>query len=122
MSGVAASRSLRRTALAIGLCLLAFSFAMETKLACYSPADGSASDIVAARALPAALPEVVPHGVHSSDIVLSQLLVVFLSVLTAAFLWMEGTMQSRNVAYRQLLVSSAAYFSPNLFFRPPPVR
>lgn len=122
MSGLAATRSLRRTALALGLCLLAFSFAMETKLACYSPADGSASDIVAARALPTALPEVVPHGVHSSEIVRSQLLVVFLSVFTAAFLWTEGTLPGRSVAYRQLPVSSAALFSPNLFFRPPPAR
>ena len=122
MSGVAASRNFKRTALALGLCLLAFVFAMETKLACYSPVDGSARDIVAARALPAALPEVVSHGAHGADIVRSQISVVVLAVLTAVFLWKEDTLLGRNIARGQLSISSAAYFSPNLFFRPPPVR
>lgn len=53
MAGVPTSWSFRRTALALGLRILAFGFAMEAKLACYCPAGGSGSDIVAAKARPA---------------------------------------------------------------------
>ena len=122
MAGVSTSRTFRRTALALGLCLLAFGFAMEAKLACYRPGGGSGSDIVAAKARPADLPEVVAHGVPVPDPVRSQILIVFLAGLTAVFLWKAHTLLGRSIVYNRLSVSSAAYFSPNLFFRPPPVR
>jgi hypothetical protein len=95
---------------------------MEAKLACYRPTGGSGNDIVAAKALPADLPEVVAHGVHAPDSVRSQMPFVFLAALIAVFLWKEDTLLGHNIAYGQLTVSSAAYFSPSLFFRPPPVR
>ena len=122
MGGVPTSRTFRRTALALGLCLLAFGFAMEAKLACYSPAGGSGSDIVAAKARPNDLPEVVAHGVPALDPVRSQILVGFLAALTVSFLWKADALPGRNIVYGCLSVSSAAYFSPYLFFRPPPVR
>jgi hypothetical protein len=122
MAGVPTSRSFRRTVLALGLCLLSFGFAMEAKLACYSPAAAPGSDIVAAKARPADLPEVVAHGVHAPDPVHSQMLVVFLAALTAASSWKADTLLGRKIVDGRLPVSSAAYFSPYLFFRPPPVR
>jgi hypothetical protein len=122
MAGFPTSRSFRRTALALGLCLLAFGFAMETKLACYSPAGGSGSDIVAAKARPAELPEVVSHGVHAPDPAHSEILVVFLAPLTAPSLRKADSLLVRSSVYNHLSVSSAAYFSQNLFFRPPPIR
>jgi len=122
MAGVRTSRTFRRTVLALGLCLLAFGFAMEAKLACYSPAGGPGSDIVAAKARRADLPEVVSRGGHAPDPVHSQILVVFLAALTAASLWKSDAPPGRNIVYSHLSVYSAAYFSPNLFFRPPPIR
>ena len=122
MAGVPTSRSFRRTVLALGLCLLAFGFAMEAKLACYGPAGGSGSDIAAAKARTADLPEVVYHGVHAPDPVRTQMLVVFLAALTAPCLRKADSLLARDSVYSHLSVSSAAYFSPNLFFRPPPVR
>jgi hypothetical protein len=122
MAEVSTSRTFRRTALALGLCLLAFGFAMEAKLACYSPTGGSGIDIVAAKARPADLPEVVTHGVPAPDPVRSQLTVIFLSALATEPLWKAHTLLGRSIVYNRLSVSSAAYFSPNLFFRPPPVR
>jgi len=122
MAGVPTSRSLRRTALALGLCLLAFGFAMEAKLACYGPAVGSGRDIAAAKARPADLPEVVSHGVHAPDPSHSELLVVFVATLTAPSMWKAVSLLVRNSEYNHLSVSSAEYFSPSLFLRPPPIR
>jgi hypothetical protein len=122
MAGVPTFRTFRRTALALGLCFLTFGFAMEAKLACYSQAGVSGCDIVAAKARPADLPEVVARGVFPPGPVNSQMLVVFLAALTAASLWKADALPRRNIVYSRLSVSFAAYFSPNLFFRPPPVR
>lgn len=122
MTGVSASRNLRRTALAVGLCLLAFGFAMEAKLAWFNPAGGSGSEIAAAKARPADLPEVVAHGVPATDPVHPGECFVFLTALTAAFLWNADALPGRNFSRSDFAVSSASYFSSNLFFRPPPVR
>jgi hypothetical protein len=104
------------------LCLLAFGFAMEAKLACYSSAGGPGCDIVAAKARPADLPEVVLRGVYAPNSADSQMLLVFLAALTAASLWKANALLERIVVYSHLSVSCAAYFSPALFFRPPPIR
>lgn len=122
MAGVPTFRSIRRTVLALGLCLLAFGFAMEAKLACYSPAGGSGSAIAAAKARPADLPEVVSRGIRTPGPVQFQMLVFVLTALTAASLWTANALPGRNAAYSRLSVSSAANFSPNHFFRPPPIR
>ena len=122
MAGVRTSRTCIRTALALGLCLLAFGFAMEAKLACYCPAGGSGSEIVAAKARPADLPEIVSRGVLAPGPIHSQMFVVFLAALIAASVWKADALPGRNTVYSRLSVSSAAYFSPSLFFRPPPVR
>jgi hypothetical protein len=118
MVGIPTFRTFRRIALALGLCLLAFGFAMESKLACYS---GSGCDIVAAKARPADLPEVVARGVHARGSVHSQMSFAFLAAVPAASLWKADAVPGRNIVYSRLSASSAAYFSPNLFFRPPPV-
>ena len=122
MAAAHPSRTFRRTVLALGLCLLAFGFAMEAKLACYSPTGVSGSDIAAAKARPADLPQVVSHGVHAPDPGRSQVLVVFLAALAAPSLRKADSWLVRNSVYNHLSVSSAAYFSPSLFFRPPPGR
>jgi len=122
MAGVPTSRTLRRTVLALGLCLLAFAFAMEAKLAGYSPAGGSGSDIAAAKARPADLPEIVAHGVPAPDPVDALTLFFVLAAWTGASLWKTDALPGRKIALPCRSVSSAAFFSSNLFFRPPPVR
>ena len=122
MAGSSASRNFRRIALACGLCLLAFGFAMEAKTAWYSAAGGSGSEIASAKARPADLPEVVAHGVPAPDPVHPQVFFVFLAALTAASLWKADVLSERRFVHSDLAISSAAYFSSNLFFRPPPVR
>jgi hypothetical protein len=68
MSGwFAASPSYRRAPLALGLCLLAFLFAIEAKTAWYSSAAGFGGSVRAAKAQPVASPEVVEHGVPAPD-------------------------------------------------------
>jgi hypothetical protein len=68
MSGwFAASPSYRRAPLALGLCLLAFLFAIEAKTAWYGPAAGFGGSVRAAKAQPVASPEVVEHGVPKPD-------------------------------------------------------
>jgi hypothetical protein len=114
-------RSFWRTALTLGLCLLAFGFAMEAKLACYSHAENFSSDIVSAKALPADLPEIVSHGVEEHRLAHPQMLVVLWTALTTATLRSADCLLVRNFASNRLSVSSAVYFSPYLFFRPPPV-
>ena len=122
MAGASASRNFKRIALAIGLCLLAFGFAMEAKMAWFNPAGGSGSEIASAKARPADLPEVVAHGDPAPDPVYPQVFFVFLAALTAAALWKADVLPGRNIMHNDLAVSSAAYFWPNLFFRSPPVR
>jgi hypothetical protein len=104
------------------LCLLAFVFAIEAKTAWFNPGGGSSSEIAAAKARPANLPEVVAHGVPTPDPVHPQIFSVFLAALTAATLWKADVLPGRNLVHSDLAVCSAAYFSPSLFFRPPPVR
>ena len=117
-----ASRTLRRTMLAFGLCILAFGFAMEAKLAWYIP-DGSAGrDIVATKALPADQPIVVVRGVHAPNLVIVPMIFVFAAALTSMSLRSALAAQRWSIANKSLSVSSAAYFSHNLFFRPPPIR
>jgi hypothetical protein len=122
MARISASRNFKRTALAVGLCVLAFVFAMEAKMAWYSTAGGSGTEIAAAKARAADLPEVVAHGIPAPDPVHPQVFFVFLAALTAASLWKPDVLSGRRFVHSDLAISSVAYFSSNLFFRPPPVR
>ncbi len=122
MAGVPTSRNFRRTALALGLCLLAFGFAMEAKLVWYSPAGSSGSDIAAAKARPADLPVVVSHGLPAPGPARVQMVFVQLAALTASSMCKADTLLGGKLACTQLSVSSAAFFTSSLFFRPPPVR
>jgi hypothetical protein len=116
---MSASRPFGRSLLAIGLCLLAFSFAMEAKLAGYGPRGGPASDVSAAKALPADVPDLVPHGVPAPDPFHPQVPIAFLLTLAAGCVLMDVQLKLQS-ARAHLPVSAASYFSPNAFFRPPP--
>jgi len=116
----AASPALSRTILAFGLCLLAIVFAVEAKTAWFGPALGVGSDIQAAKALPADMPKVIEHGIPVPDPIHPQVPFALLTALVAEQLTGTAT-PTRNLAPAvDFAVSEAAYFSPAIFFRPPP--
>jgi hypothetical protein len=121
MSGWSAgSPNLRRTPLAIGLCLLAILFAIEAKTAWYGPLLGPGGNISAAKALPVALPELVDHGVPSPDPTHPGVVFTVLPASTTAWL-PRVKVPAFGEIRRNHLFSFTAYFSPAIFFRPPPV-
>jgi len=120
MLGVsAASRSFQRTALAFGLCLLAFSFAMEAKLAWYGPQAGTGSDISAAKALPADVPALIQHGAPAAN-PFGPLFPCALLFVLATGCSRTSVQLKREAAHSRFHVHVAAYFSPHCFVRPPP--
>src|SRR5579871_6486992 len=77
----------RRSALAVGMCLLAFLFAVEAKLAWYSPSSAQLSAIQSAKARPADAPDSIAQSlgaVVSSPQQFSLLLFVALSAACLA--------------------------------------
>lgn len=118
---VSASRQMSRNALALGLCLLAVLFALEAKIAWFGPANGPSGDIQSQKARPADLPAVVFHGVSALPLAAFPLAVVFFACV-AAIAWTDARfLPGVNVDSNHPPVSAASYFSPALFFRPPPV-
>lgn len=121
MSGLsAASLSVRRTSLALGLCLLAFLFAVEAKTARYGPVVGPGSDVRAAKALPADSPKLVEQGVTAPDPAHPQITFASLVAITAACLLGTLVPATSDLFSNRPRVFSAAYFSPPAFVRPPP--
>jgi hypothetical protein len=115
-----ASTAFWRTALTFGLCLLAFVFAVEAKTAWYGPAAGPGSAVRAAKALPADMPRVIGHGIPVPDPIHPQ--IPFALVASLAVLRSAADKPHCDEARRDdLQPSHAACFSPQQFFRPPPV-
>lgn len=115
-----ASPHLRRNTLALGLCLLAVLFALEAKTAWYGPANGPSGDIQSQKARPADLPAVVSHGVSALSSVTFPLALVFLASVTAITRRNVNFLSGVDARFNHIPVSAAPYFSPSLFFRPPP--
>lgn len=122
LKNTAALKAIGRTGLACCLCLLAFAFAVEAKTAWYGPAAGPGSDVRAAKALPASLPRLVPHGFPLSVPVHPRIPVMLMAASFTAWFAGANIQICHNSFHSQLQVSSAAFFSPHLFFRPPPSR
>jgi len=121
MSGwFADSPLLRRTPLAIGLCLLAILFALEAKTAWYGPLVGPGRDISAAKALPVGSPELVDHGVPTPDPAYPRVEVPTFPVSTVASL-LRIKISALGEIQRNHLFFFATCISPPIFFRPPPV-
>lgn len=121
MSGwFAASPSYRRAPLALGLCLLAFLFAIEAKTAWYGPAAGFGGSVRAAKAQPVASPEVVEHGVPAPDPARPHVAFALLpQIATKVFAGLSA--RSRDEAFSgHLSHSFSAGFSFANLFRPPP--
>jgi hypothetical protein len=115
----AASTRFWRTALTCGLCMLAFAFAVEAKTAWYGPALGPGSAVRASKAMPADLPRVIDHGIPVPDPIHPQVPFAMLAVL-AILLATVNIPLRHDAAHHRSWISLAA-FSPQVFFRPPPV-
>jgi hypothetical protein len=118
--------ALGRVLLAGSLCLLAFAFAMEAKMAWYGPALGPAQDICAAKALPADTPALALQRAHIGDSLSQQFSLTWLPAFAAILIAATGAMAAAGASETRLLarnpvpVSCRPHFSPLLFFRPPP--
>jgi hypothetical protein len=121
MSGLfAASLFRRRTPLALGLCLLAFLFAIEAKTAWYGPAVGFGSSVRAAKAQPVATPKVVVHGVPSPDPAHPHASFAALPPIAVALSLCFSVHARSEVFLSHLSQFPAAGFSYSSLFRPPP--
>ena len=116
-----ASPAFCRKFVACWLCMLALAFAFEAKTAWYGPPAGPGSAVSSAKALPADLPQVVSHGVPVPNPVSPALpfllLAGFALVLSAGL----DSRMTRRVVRVALTPASRSFFSPQLFFRPPPI-
>jgi hypothetical protein len=111
---------LRRIVPALVMCLLAMLFALEAKAAWYGPPNGPGIDISSQKALPADSPAIVSRSSapHSQSQFPFELL---LFAVVGALLYSGAIPSNRaDLHLGPVLISSAFYFSPALFFRPPP--
>jgi hypothetical protein len=115
-----ASPNFRRTSLALVLCVLAFLFALEAKAAWYGPVVGPGSDMQAEKALPADLTKMVEHGVTTPEPVHPQFPDSILTAWAVVLCGGAVVLPVRVIVNEHLQVSAAPYFSPSIFFRPPP--
>ena len=111
-----------RITLALGLCFLAFFFAMEAKMAWYGIPVTVDGDVQAVKAMPVDTPEVVSEGIPAPDPGYPYLSVDILAPFVAVGLAVANILPGRNIPYRQHQLPSPVYFFPNIFFRPPPIR
>jgi hypothetical protein len=116
-----ASPAFCRKLLACWLCMLALVFAFEAKTAWYGPPAGPGSALSSAKALPVDLPQVVLHGVPVPDPVSPALPFLILAGLVLAFSAGFDSRMTNRVDREGLSRASWSFFSPQLFFRPPPV-
>src|ERR1700740_618822 len=120
MTQAFASKPMRRTALAMCLCLLAVLFALEAKIARYSPSSGPLSAIQSAKARPADGPELVSRGLAAASSAPLQWAFILLAAFATTGLMVAESSGWLRVVPRNHAVTTATYFSPGLFFRPPP--
>jgi hypothetical protein len=118
----AASRPLRQTAIAMLLCLLAFSFAMEARMARYAPSEGYGSDVHASRVIAPDARDLTPGENSSSAPEGLAFLCVFLTAIAAACDLAKESRPWVTIRREALRISPKHYFSPQIAFRPPPAR
>ncbi|MGP8253286.1 MAG: hypothetical protein ACLQHF_14745 [Terracidiphilus sp.] len=118
---LAGSPAFCRKLLACWLCTLALVFAFEAKTAWYGPAAGPGCAVRAAKALPADSSQVVLHGVPAPDPVHPALPFLIFAVFVLAPSAGTAFHMTRLANRGALTPASAPFFSPQLFFRPPPV-
>ena len=109
---------MKREVFALILCLLTLAFAFEAKTAWYMP-HALGTEVQAAKALPADTPQVISHGIPGQP---KLLLLLPITVLIAlADLYFRRPIFFFGVPEFDRSPSSSSAFSPETFFRPPPV-
>lgn len=103
--------------LGIVLCFLAALFAIEAKLAWYSPARGPASQISASKLQPTEAPRLVAEALASSHTIAH--FPAVLQILPLALLLGVIKIAPRRVVPLPSGILACG-FSPQAFFRPPP--
>jgi hypothetical protein len=96
-------------------------FAMEAKTAWFGPAVGPGSAVRTAKALPADMPRVIEHGIPVPDPTHPHIPFAMLTAFFAAPPAGADVPAHERALRRDSPVSLAGYFSPQIFFRPPPV-
>jgi hypothetical protein len=110
----------RRFVLGLLLCLLAFSFALEAKLAWYGPGNGALGPVSSEKAQPIRPPALVSHGIPSHPPVTAWLPLLALALFGAAIA-VKGNLRGLAVPLDSATKTGASFcFTPALFFRPPP--
>lgn len=115
-----------RVLLACSLCLLAFAFAIEAKMAWCGPTLAATRDIGAAKALPADTPALAMQRAHLSESISQQSSFTLLPAFAVPMFAAAGAMATAGMTGARLLVSTQipvsrrSYFFPLHFFRPPP--
>jgi hypothetical protein len=111
----------RRWLFAVGgvLCLLAASFALEAKLACYSPASSPAAQISATKLQPANAPKLIAQAL-SAPSVLHHLPAEPIFVNSVAPLGALALLSLAESLRDEFKLQDSPSFSPYLFRRPPP--
>jgi len=118
MAAASPKHAIRREFFALILCLLAVIFSIEAKTAWYMPLHTLGSEVQAAKALPADVPQVIPHGFPG------QIPPFFLLPFTVLFAFADRYFRRpallRSTQEDDRSPSSSSAFSRN-YLRPPPV-
>jgi hypothetical protein len=109
-----------RTLIALVLCLLAFTFAVEAKLAWYLPPHTMGGEVQSAKALPADVPQIILHGLPDHNPIFPLLPLTMLLAAVTAFRPSADFLCAIKITDRSPRATSS--FSPANFLRPPPVR
>jgi hypothetical protein len=120
MQGGFLIRHSRLTALGIMLCVLVALFAVEAKIAWFSPEGSASAQIGFAKARPAEQPKALAQRCHSQTPAASDFAAT--PVLFAATLQLTSTILIVRPLPTRWHVSASPGFAAALFFRPPPIR
>ncbi len=120
MSAFRRLQPVRCSVFAYALCILAVFFAVEAKLAWYSPAGSAFSDISAVKARPIENPRVVSQSFIAPESTRSQLVYAHFAAFAAA-VTLRANETGSIPNYISQKFFTASNFSPHLFDRPPPV-
>jgi hypothetical protein len=123
MSGFSATAlPIQRSILAVVLCVLAFLFAFEAKLAWYSPASDASSQVSAAKALRVDAPDLVSHGASAPDRALALAAFSAIAILIALRSAVSDGSPERSGLSGHLSVYFPDYLISPIESRPPPAR
>jgi hypothetical protein len=119
MQGGFLIRHSRLTALGIMLCLLVALFAVEAKIAWFSPAGSASAQISFAKARPAETPKMLSQGFVSPATPAHDFAGIAM-LFAIAWLLASATIGIRRVVAARPQVCVSPGFTASLFFRPPP--